>query len=246
MAVTFGLIGKGKISERHINAINEIGGELVQTYDPLLSNLQNIENLFRYDFDYTVICSPSNYHYEHIKLALKNNRKVIVEKPQQLSWNPIIDNDDINVVLQFNWLDNFPEKANLIKVVMVRDEKYFKSWKGDIQSTGGVFPLLFIHYLDLAIKLNARFSGLVIPEGKQIRQIDDFDLNSVDMNNLYVKMYHDICYNDKGIKPKDTMFLNWLMEKAGFVYGHGYDILGKQIEFKPNDLVDLVGGSNGR
>ena len=46
MAITFGLIGKGKISERHINAINEIGGELVQTYDPLLSNLQNIENLF--------------------------------------------------------------------------------------------------------------------------------------------------------------------------------------------------------
>lgn len=240
MAVTFGLIGKGKISERHINAINEIGGELVQTSDPLLSNLQNIENLFRYDFDYTVICSPSNYHYEHIKLALKNNRKVIVEKPQQLSWNPIIDNDDINVVLQFNWLDNFPKKANLIKVVMVRDEKYFKSWKGDIQSTGGVFPLLFIHYLDLAIKLDARFSGLVIPEGKQIRQIDEFDLNSVDMNNLYVKMYHDICFNNKGIKPKDTMFLNWLMEKAGLIYGHGYDILGKQIEFKPNDLVDLI------
>jgi hypothetical protein len=246
MTIKFGLIGKGKISERHIQAINEIGGELVQIYDPLLSNLQNVENLFKYNFDYTVICSPSNYHYEHTKLALKNNRKVIVEKPQQLSWNPIIDNDNINVVLQFNWLDNFPDKADLIKVIMVRDEKYFKSWKGNIQSTGGVFPLLFIHYLDLAIKLDARFSGLVIPEGKQIRQIDDFDLNSVDMNNLYLKMYHDICYNDKGIKPKDTMFLNWLMEKAGLVYGHGYDILGKQIEFKPNDLVDLVGGGNGR
>lgn len=236
----FGLIGKGKISERHINAINEIGGELVQIYDPFLSNLQKIEDLFRYDFDYTIICSPSNYHYEHTTLSLKNNRKVIVEKPQQLSWQPIIDNDDINVVLQYNWLDNFPEKAELIKVVMVRDEKYFKSWKGNIQSTGGVFPLLFIHYLDLAIKLNAKFSGLVISEGKQIRQIDDFDLNSVDMNNLYAKMYHDICFNKKGIKPKDTMFLNWLMEKAGLVYGHGYDILGKQIVFKPNDLIDLV------
>jgi len=244
--IKFGLIGKGKISERHINAIKSIGGEIVQIYDPFMSNLAKVEDLFKWDFDYTVICSPSNYHYEHIKLALKNNRKVIVEKPQQLSWNPIIDNDNINVVLQFNWLDNFPDKADLIKVIMVRDEKYFKSWKGNIQSTGGVFPLLFIHYLDLAIKLDARFSGLVIPEGKQIRQIDDFDLNSVDMDNLYLKMYHDICYNDKGIKPKDTMFLNWLMEKAGLVYGHGYDILGKQIEFKPNDLVDLVGGGNGR
>jgi hypothetical protein len=244
--IKFGLIGKGKISERHINAIKSIGGEIVQIYDPFMSNLAKVEDLFKWDFDYTVICSPSNYHYEHIKLALKNNRKVIVEKPQQLSWQPQIDNDDINIVLQFNWLDNFPKNADLIKVIMVRDEKYFKSWKGNIQSTGGVFPLLFIHYLDLAIKLDARFSGLVIPEGKQIRQIDDFDLNSVDMDNLYLKMYHDICYNDKGIKPKDTMFLNWLMEKAGLVYGHGYDILGKQIEFKPNDLVDLVGGGNGR
>ena len=244
--IKFGLIGKGKISERHINAIKSIGGEIVQIYDPFMSNLAKVEDLFKWDFDYTVICSPSNYHYEHIKLALKNNRKVIVEKPQQLSWQPQIDNDDINIVLQFNWLDNFPKNSDLIKVIMVRDEKYFKSWKGNIQSTGGVFPLLFIHYLDLAIKLDARFSGLVIPEGKQIRQIDDFDLNSVDMDNLYLKMYHDICYNDKGIKPKDTMFLNWLMEKAGLVYGHGYDILGKQIEFKPNDLVDLVGGGNGR
>jgi len=112
MAIKFGLIGKGAISEKHINAIQSIGGELVQIYDPLLSNLQNVEDLFKYDFDYTVICSPSNFHYEHTKLALKNNRKVIVEKPQQLSWNPIIDNDNINVVLQFNWLDNFPDKAD--------------------------------------------------------------------------------------------------------------------------------------
>jgi len=34
--------------------------------------------------------------------------------------------------------------------------------------------------------------------------------------------------------------LNWIMERAGWNYGHGYDILGKKIEFKPNDLVDLV------
>lgn len=241
MTIKFGLIGKGQISERHINAINSIDGELVQIYDPYLSNLQKIEDLFKFDFDYTIICSPSNFHYEHIKLSLQNNRKVIVEKPQQLSWQPIIDDNNINVVLQYNWLDNFPEKADLVKVVMVRDEKYFKTWKGNVQFTGGVFPLLFIHYIDLAIKLNAKFSGLVIPEGKQLRQIDDFDLNSINMDYLYSKMYHDICYKNKGIKPKDTMYLNWIMERAGWTWGHGYDIVGKQLEFKPNDLVDLVG-----
>jgi hypothetical protein len=141
-------------------------------------------------------------------------------------------------------LESIPKKAKNVEVVMARNEDYFKSWKGNIQQTGGVFPLLFIHYIDLAIKLNSTFTGLVIPEGKQIRRIDDFDLMKVDMDNLYSKMYHDICYNDKGIKPKDTMFLNWIMERAGWIFGHGYDILGKKIKFKPNDLVDLVGTKN--
>jgi UDP-N-acetyl-2-amino-2-deoxyglucuronate dehydrogenase len=240
MAIKFGLIGKGAISEKHINAIQSIGGELVQIYDPLLSNLQTVEDLFKYDFDYTVICSPSNFHYEHTKLALKNNRKVILEKPQNLSWEPQLDNDDINIVLQYNWLDDFPKQADIIKVVMIRDEKYFKSWKGDVQKTGGVFPLLFIHYIDLAIKLNSKFSGLVIPEGEQVRKIDDLNLMKIDMNRLYSRMYHDICHNNKGIKPKDTMFLNWIIERLGWNFGHGYDILGKQIEFRPNDLIDLV------
>jgi hypothetical protein len=239
--IKFGLIGKGTISERHIKAIESIDGELVQYYDPIHSNLKSVEDLFNYDFDYTIICSPSNYHYEHTKLALKNNRKVILEKPQNLSWQPSIDNDDINVVLQFNWLEDFPKEAKQVEVVMIRDEKYFKSWKGNIQYTGGVFPLLFIHYIDLAIKLNAKFFGLVLPEGKQIRRIDNFDLMKVDMDNLYSRMYHDICYNDKGIKPKDTMYLNWIIERAGWLFGHGYDILGKRIEFRPNDLVELIG-----
>lgn len=238
--IKFGLIGKGTISKRHIQAIESIGGKIVQIYDPFLSNLQKIEDLFNWDFDYTVICSPSNFHYEHVKLALKEGRKVIIEKPQQLSWQPIIDDDNINVVLQLNWVENLPKDPYMVEVKMVRDEKYFKSWKGDIQKTGGIFPLLFIHYIDLAIKLNCKFSGMVVPFGTQIRKIDSFDLESVDMDDLYSRMYHDIVFNDKGIKPKDTMFLNWIMERAGWLFGHGYDMLGKKVEFKPNDLVDLV------
>lgn len=240
MSIKFGLIGNGFISQRHKNAIQNIGGEIVQIYDPLLSSLQRIEHLFYYDFDYTVICSPSNFHYEHTKLALKNNRKIILEKPQNLSWQPVIDSDNINIVLQYNWLDNFPEKADTIEVTMIRDKKYFQSWKGQVNLTGGVFPLLFIHYIDLAIKLDAKFSGIVLSEGEQVRKIDDIDLMKVDMDLLYTKMYEDICYKDKGIKPKDTMFLNWIMERAGWKFGHGYNVLGKRIEFKPNDLINLV------
>jgi hypothetical protein len=240
--IKFGLIGNGTISEKHIKAIQSIGGEIVQIYDPLLSNLQKVEHIFSYSFDYAVICSPSNFHYEHIKLCLDRGKKIIIEKPQQLPWEPIIDNNDINVVLQYNWLDKniLPNPITEVEVIMIRDKKYFKSWKGNVRKTGGIFPLLFIHYIDLALKFDATFSGLVLPEGKQVRRINGLDLNTVDMDELYSKMYHDIVYNNKGIKPKDTMFLNWIMERAGWLYGHGYDILGKKIEFKPSDLVDLV------
>lgn len=241
----FGLIGLGEISKKHTQAIEKIGGEIVVTYDPTISHPKwnSLEYFFNNDFDYAVICSPSNFHYEHIKLSLKNNRKVIVEKPQQLPWEPLIDNDNINVVLQLNWLDNLPEKADLVEVKMIRDENYFKSWKGNVRNTGGMLPTLFIHYIDLAIKLDSKFSGMVLPEGKQIRRVDDFDLTKVDMNLLYTKMYHDIVYNDKGIKPKDTMFLNFIMERAGWIFGHSNDILYRKIDFKPNDLIGLVKGN---
>ena len=233
MTIKFGLIGKGTISEKHIKAIESIGGELVQIYDPLLTD-NSVEDLFKHDFDYAVICSPSNFHYEHTKLALKNNRKVIVEKPQQLPWEPIIDNDDINVVLQYRWFK--PEEiGDKVEIVVKRDEKYFKSWKGNSVLTGGIFFNIFIHYLDLALKFKCPFSGIITTEGNQFRKFGNIDLTSIDGNLLYTKMYEDIVFNDKGVKPKDLFYLDWVMKRCNLKYGMGGEVLNKKIEFDPNN-----------
>jgi len=224
----FAFIGNGRISERHKKAIEKIGGEIVQIYDPLLSNVQKIEHLFKWDFEYVVICSPNYLHYEHIKLCLDNNRKVIVEKPMILPWQNVIDDDRINIVLQFRWLD-LPKEADVVEVVMPRNKKYMKTWKGDSRLTGGHFYNMFIHYIDLALLLDARFEGKIVEEGKAVRKIDNFDLLNIDMDLLYEKMYRDIVFEDKGVKPKDIMFLNWWLERISFKYGFSSNIFDKKI-----------------
>ena len=84
MTIKFGLIGKGKISERHINAINEIGGELVQIYDPLLSNLKNVEDFFKYDL---VSVGSGEFGLPQTLAAMSKDYPIKVEKAR--IWQPI-------------------------------------------------------------------------------------------------------------------------------------------------------------
>ena len=145
-----------------------------------------------------------------------------------LPWESIIDDSRINVVLQLRWMD-LPDSASLIKVTMVRDKNYFKSWKGDPKNTGGLFYNLFIHYIDLAMILGADFEGAVKSEGKQIRVIDDIDISKIDTDELYTKMYSDIINHNKGVKPEELFYLHWLLNRNSDIYGFGMDALNKKI-----------------
>lgn len=233
----FGLIGDGYIAKKHRFAIEELGHEIVAVYDPLVpSSVAGLENIFQHDLDYVVICSPSNFHHAHTKLSLQNHVKVICEKPLSLPWEPIIDDDNINVVLQYSYA-NLPPKASLVEVIMIRDENYFKSWKGNPFFTGGIFYHLFIHYIMLAIQKQAKFIGNIMSSGKQIRKVDGIDLMEVDMDSLYVKMYEDIL-SGRGIKPKDIMFLTWVLDHCNWKYGLGKEVIGKTVHF---DSVSMEG-----
>lgn len=208
-------------------------------------------------FDYVVICSPSYMHYQQIKAILKFNQapKIICEKPAFLPWEPIIDDNRINIILQLRYLSNLPKKADFVSVRFVRDEAYFKSWKGDPKKTGGLFYNLFIHYIDLADRLGADFEGIVVKDGKQekyigtrwsieiyptinykyIKDIDKIDLLNIDMQSCYNRLYEDIL-NGKGIKPSNIFYLNWILQRNSEIFGYGKNGLGKAIIIK-NELI---------
>lgn len=225
----FGLVGDGKIAVRHKNAIKKNGGNIVAIHDPKYGSDSVPLDFLLSNSDYVVICSPSFMHREHINYALKHDRKIIVEKPMVLPWEPTIDNDNINVVLQLRWLD-LPDKAEIVESVMVRDAAYFESWAGNAKLTGGLFYHLFIHYIDLAINLKAKFVGMVVSEGTQVRRIDNLDIMKLDMNKLYAAMYNDIINYDKGVKPAELFYVHWVLERCGWKYGiNSADLLNKKI-----------------
>ena len=265
----FALIGDGAIAKYHKKAIKHVGGDLQYIIDPKYTPeykktkpfsdtgaeiLPNIH--FPHYIDYAVICSPTQFHRPQIQEILKTGhilRGIICEKPAFLPWEPIIENDMINIVLQLRYLPNLPEKADLVSVRFVRDEAYFKSWKGDARNTGGLFYNLFIHYIDLAIRLDANFEGIVSEHGLQERfiksnicspkEIDPYhrchetriDILNIDIQACYNKLYEDII-EGKGIKPKDLFYLNWILNRNSEIFGYGRDGIGKIITIK-NELM---------
>ena len=196
-------------------------------------------------FDYISICSPSHLHRQQIKdiLNVCPNIKIICEKPAFLPWEMPIDSDRINIVLQLRYLPNLPKKADLVSVRFVRDEAYFKSWKGDARNTGGLFCNLFIHYIHLAQILGADFEGVVSEHGEQERfirrwgvgQYDKIDILNIDNQACYNRMYEDIV-EGKGIKPSDLFYLSWTLARNSEIFGYGKGSLGRTITIK-NELM---------
>lgn len=94
----FVLLGVGYVAPRHMQAIKDIGGELVaimdpndsvgliDSYYPGASYFREFENLDRYcskrnDIDYCVICTPNFLHDPGCRWAMRSGMNVICEKP---------------------------------------------------------------------------------------------------------------------------------------------------------------------
>lgn len=231
----FGLIGDGKVAIRHRRAIDSVGGLVWWVYDPYIC--PDSKWSFEDKLDYIVIASPSDTHYHYTKLALKFGHKVIVEKPICMPWEPLIDDDRINVCMQMRYMDLPKADPYLVQVEFRRDEHYRLSWKGDTLRTGGWFHMLYIHYIDLAMRLGVDFQGRVSDTGfpfRLVRGTVEYDLAKVDQQELYNRMYRDIVRGG-GVKPKDMMLLHWLCSELAKIYGYTNQLYGETIRLRKRE-----------
>lgn len=260
MTIQFGLIGNGIIADRHKKAIEHVGGELRWICDPRYAESPIMKDLkpgmlyqnngerctahppvpwMYLTVDYVVVCSPTYLHRQHVMEALRHGKKVICEKPLCLPWEPLVESEDVNIVLQLRYLPDLPDKAHLVRAVMVRGDEFFKTWKGDPRKAGGNIYEFFIHYIDLAILLGANFEGAVYPSGTQQREIfygnQCLDIMSVDMQSLYNKMYDGIMTGG-GVKPKDIFYLTWVLNRNSELYGYRNSGLSCMIKIS-NELL---------
>ncbi|WP_303921570.1 Gfo/Idh/MocA family oxidoreductase [Draconibacterium sediminis] len=119
--------------------------------------------------DYVSICSPNYLHIKHIELALKNGCEVICEKPL------VIDPTDLDKIevweaesgKKVNNLLQLRHHPNILmlkeeieqsdkdffdidlKYITSRGKWYFKSWKGDVEKSGGIATNIGIHFFDM-------------------------------------------------------------------------------------------------
>lgn len=227
----FALIGiAGYIAPRHLNAITDIGGELVAAYD-IADSVGILDAYFPqcefftdefafYDFlidstpvDYLVVCSPNYLHEQHCYAGLKLNADIICEKPTCLTlenWQNLADAQQystkkIYTILQ---LRHHPEIIALknsiqsdlsydveIKYHTPRGKWYHKSWKGNMEKSGGIATNIGIHLFDMVCWLFGEVLALQVEENTETTS-----KGSLQFNNARVKWDLHIGIEEKAVR----------------------------------------------
>ena len=119
--------------------------------------------------DFVSICTPNYMHPSHIRFALRNGANAICEKPLVIFPEDMHIIKDIeketgkrvNTVLQLRYhptilalkkkIDEGGDKMYDVDLsyITTRGKWYLKSWKGDIEKSGGVATNIGIHFFDM-------------------------------------------------------------------------------------------------
>lgn len=184
----FGVIGLGFIFERHLEAIESIGGKIIIGCDIDESKKDKLPDdvLFTDDWrkirgvDYVVILTPNSLHWPMINYFAKQGIKILVEKPPVISTDELLtlrNYDNIYTVLQlrhhpmiFQWKQQVYKNREYeveMKILVHRDEWYFRSWKNDKRRSGGLLFNIGIHYFDILVYLFGKPIRAELLEGNE-------------------------------------------------------------------------------
>lgn len=230
----FAIIGVGGyIAPRHIEAIHETGNRLIMATDihdsvgildrynqdvAFFTDFEEFEKQFNAlkgtdkQIDYVSICSPNQFHQEHIKFALKNDCHVICEKPLVLREKDIDELKEfefkygkkVNTVLQLRVHESILALKKVIEAnedtkydikvhyITSRGPWYHQSWKGNSEISGGLATNIGIHFFDMltwlfgpANEINTSESNKLLSKGELKLQNANVEwMLSIDRKNL--------------------------------------------------------------
>lgn len=150
----------------------------IDSYFPDAEFFLEIENLDKYmddlrrigkPIDMVSICTPNYMHPSHIRFALRNGADAICEKPLVIFPRDMHIIKDIEAetgkkvftVLQLRFhktildlkkkIDESPDKMFDVDLsyITTRGSWYQKSWKGEVEKSGGVATNIGIHFFDM-------------------------------------------------------------------------------------------------
>lgn len=249
----FGVIGLGFIYNRHLEAIEENNGRIVvgcdidkEKKDKLLDGTDFVEKYWEVkDIDYVSILTPNYLHKNMAEHFAQEGITVLVEKPPVISTlelRELAKYDNIYTVLQLRhhpellkWKKKITQGKQYeveMRILVHRDEWYFKTWKADESRSGGLLFNIGIHYFDAlcflfgkplkatTTELNEKqAAGLIqfknadvdwelsiwapMDNQQRILKIDSEQLNlSKYFENLHIKVYKEFL-NGRGVNIKE-------------------------------------------
>jgi len=255
----FAVIGKGFIFPKHKEAIEKVGGEIVEVVDESSDRDTWKDMVRKTKADYIVILTPNNLHFGMAKFSAEQGKIVLCEKPLALRSEEariLAEYQNIFTVCQLRYhpftkklKSEIKENQNYqieIDISVHRDEDYWKSWKGVVDSSGGILFNLGIHYFDLLLYLfgepteistqlltektgegvikgkNYLCSWKISAEAPKESQDRLFKINGVNYDfssseNLHIFVYKDLL-EGKGITPKEALKSIELIEKIYEAY----------------------------
>lgn len=172
-----------------------------ERFDRHLDKLRRIGNGKQVDF--VSICSPNYLHDAHIRLALRNQAHAICEKPLVLNpWNVesliALEKEtqkNIYTILQLRYhpaiLDlkkyvneGSKEKIYDIKLTYItsRGNWYYRSWKGNIEKSGGIATNIGVHFFDMLTWIFGDVKENVVFEHNQSKASGFLKLSKANIN----------------------------------------------------------------
>lgn len=153
--------------------------------------------------DYVSICSPNYLHDAHIRLALRNQSNAICEKPLVLNpWNAntliALENEtqkNVFTILQLRYHPAIIELKNQIlngpkdkiydinlSYITSRGNWYFRSWKGNIEKSGGIATNIGVHFFDMLTWIFGDVIENIVNEHTHNRASGYLKLNQANVN----------------------------------------------------------------
>jgi len=179
------------------------------------------------EIDYTVILTPNYTHFKYIKFALENRTNVICEKPLVLKrhhLNQLVKLEAkfkrrVFTILQLRTLKVIKKlkkslkknknKKNIVKInyITPRDEKYKKTWKGNLNKSGGILFNIGIHLLDLLCYLFGDYKSY-----KLIKNNKNYSQGKITFYNTEADFYLSINKKDLGTS-KNPVVRDFIINK---------------------------------
>lgn len=206
--------------------------------------------------EYISVCSPNFLHSKHIISSLNNNATAICEKPLVLYPEELeaiekaekINDKKVNNILQLRLHPTIIALRDKIKngpkdkmydvdltYITSRGKWYFKSWKGEVEKSGGVATNIGIHFFDMLSWIFGNVENSVVHLYNYNKAAGFLQLK-----NARVRWYLSLDYNDI---PEQIQLKGMRTYRSISVEGEEIEFSGGFTDLHTQSYTNILNGN---